>query len=73
MHGGIADVSIDGGAVTRADTYSATSSASLIYTSPSLSYGVHTLKLVVSGMLSSSLDFWTKQTKEWEEQYLILI
>lgn len=47
--GGIATISIDGGATVDVDYYSSTQSLQNIYTSPILSNGSHTLVLTVSG------------------------
>lgn len=52
---GIAAISIDGGAETCVDLYSsATRNSELIYTSPTLSNGQHTLKVRVTGSKNNS-------------------
>jgi lysophospholipase L1-like esterase len=52
---GIAAVSIDGGAETNVDTYSATrSDGALLWSSPALTAGTHRLKVRVTGMKNVS-------------------
>jgi hypothetical protein len=52
---GIAAVSIDGGAETSIDTYSATrADGALLWSSPELAAGTHTLKVRVTGMKNVS-------------------
>lgn len=47
---GIADVSVDGGGPTEVDTYSAvTQPQAVVYTSPTLPAGTHTLSITVTG------------------------
>jgi lysophospholipase L1-like esterase len=54
-HHGIAAVSIDGGAETNVDTYSANrSDGALLWSSPVLAAGTHTLKVRVTGMKNVS-------------------
>jgi hypothetical protein len=57
---GIMAISIDGGAETNADSYSSTTvQQALVYTSPVLSAGQHTLKVRVTGTKNaSSTDTW---------------
>lgn len=52
--GGIASISIDGGAPVDADTYSATKGFALIYTSPVLAETTHTVTVTVSGRKNSA-------------------
>lgn len=47
--GGIAGVSVDGGASTDLDFYAPNQLLTAVYTSPSLAAGVHTVKLTVTG------------------------
>ncbi|HEX3044480.1 MAG TPA: hypothetical protein VHY08_06980, partial [Bacillota bacterium] len=52
---GIAAVSIDGGAETNVDFYaSSRQEQALVYTSPSLAVGAHTLKVRVTGTKNAS-------------------
>jgi hypothetical protein len=52
---GIGAVSIDGGAATNIDEYSATDAGDvLVYTSPVLASGTHTLKLVNTGLRNAN-------------------
>ena len=52
---GIAAVSIDNGAELNVDTYAAArEDNALLYTSPTLSNGVHTLKVRVTGLKNTS-------------------
>lgn len=57
---GIVGVSIDGGSETMVDTYAATQSGNqLVYTSPTLTAGQHTLKVRLTGTKNaSSSAFW---------------
>lgn len=57
---GIAGISIDGGAETLVDTYASTrADNALIYTSPELSPGQHTVKVRVTGTKNASSSGYT--------------
>lgn len=56
---GIVGVSIDGGTETMVDTYSATHTGNtLVYTSPTLSAGQHTMKVRVTGTKNASASYY---------------
>jgi peptidoglycan/xylan/chitin deacetylase (PgdA/CDA1 family) len=52
--GGIAGVSVDGGASTDLNFYAPNQLLTAVYTSPSLAAGVHTVKLTVTGRTTGS-------------------
>ncbi|MBL7497927.1 hypothetical protein I6A84_13150 [Frankia sp. CNm7] len=55
-HGGISSFSVDGGSPTAVDTYAASSSAALVYTSPVLPLGSHTLVMTNTSQRNPAAD-----------------